>query len=86
MHCKKLNFHESIFSTKTYALHRHFKRSNKSKNAPVASKQVEAFLKEVKITLIKQVNSFYNEKEIQDKKKKIITKSSQIKDLIDVLK
>ena len=45
------------------SLNTKMKPSNKSKNAPVASKNVEAFLKEVEITLIKQVNLFYDEKD-----------------------
>ena len=53
--------------------------------ATVASKQVKTFLKAVEITLIKQVNYFYTEQERIEEKKNITTKSSQIKDLIDVL-
>ena len=58
----KEGFIPSIILSHNEGLNTNLKPSNKSKNAPVASKQVEDFLKEVEITLVKQLNSFYDEK------------------------
>lgn len=57
---------------------------NKSKNAPIASNEVESSLKDVETTLLQQVNSFFGKKELLDtnpKTKKLKTKSSEIENL-----
>lgn len=62
------------------------KAKNKSKKALFASKQVEAFPKEVKTTLIKEANSFYDRKDVEDEKnKKTTIRSFQIKYFTDML-
>ena len=65
------------------SLNTKMKPSNKSKYAPMASRKVEAFLKEVETTLIKQVNLFYDEKDKMKVNK--TSKESQIKDLTELL-
>ena len=75
----------TITSISREGLNTNLKAKNKSSNAPIASKQVEAFLKDIETTLIKQANNYFEMKDIEDKKNKVTTKSSRIKDLTDIL-
>ena len=68
------------------SLNTNLKAENKSVNAPIASKQVEAFLNETEKSLIEQVNSFYDKKEPEDKKTNVTTKHSEIRDLMNLMK